>query len=210
MHGHNGLGEARGSTDAAVRALGLQACDSLDAARVAVEADGFAYVPLEKLSPKLIELVELRRLLGLRTPVNTLLRLMNPSGSAALVAGAFHPPYLPLHVASAALLGQPRFASFKGGGGEAERNPLKACPVTTIFDGAETQHTWPPLLGEGRGKRREKADLAHMLAVWRGETTDEEAEATVIATTAVALACARPGLVPEAADGEAAAMWRDR
>ena len=60
----------------------------------------------------------LRDVLGLRSAVNTTLRVMNPSGAACSVQGVFHPPYRPLQVDASILRGQPRQLALKGGGGE--------------------------------------------------------------------------------------------
>ena len=72
------------------------------------------------------ELLQLRRLFGLRSPVNTVARLLNPADAAAGVDGVFHPPYLAVHLGVAERLARPRLFVLKGGGGEAERVPLKS------------------------------------------------------------------------------------
>ena len=39
-----------------------------------------------------------RALLGLRSPINTVARLLNPMDAPASVDGVFHPPYIALHL----------------------------------------------------------------------------------------------------------------
>ena len=88
-------------------------------------ASGFTYLPLATLSPEMDDLLRMRRLFGLRSPVNTVAGCLNPGDAAAGVDGVFHPPYIAVHLGVAERLGRPRLVVLKGGGGEAERVPLK-------------------------------------------------------------------------------------
>jgi anthranilate phosphoribosyltransferase len=190
--------------------LGLPVAHSADEAADRLERCRFAYLPLRAMSPAADRLMGLRPLLGLRTAVNSLLKLANPLGAPAVLQGVFHPPYLALHAEAAALLGQPRSAVFKGGRGEAERNPLKACLVRTQDGPGWTDDEWPALVGAGRGERPEPASPDHLLAVWRGEAEDPVGAATVVGTAAVALAAARPDLSRDEAVRIARKLWADR
>lgn len=190
--------------------LGLPVARTAAEAAAQLERRRFAYLPLRAMSPAAAGLMDLRRLLGLRTPVNSLLKLANPLGAPAVLQGVFHPPYLALHAEAAALLGQPRSAVFKGGRGEAERNPFKACLARTQDGPGWSDAEWPPLLGSGRGERPEPAMPEHLLAVWRGEAEDAAGAATVIGTAAIALATADPGLAPEEATRLAERLWAGR
>ena len=75
-----------------------------------------------------------RSLLGLRSPVHTIVRHLNPFDAPCQTMGVAHPLYRGLHQGAARLLGLRQFAVFKGDGGEAERVPEKPCLVTG-FDG---------------------------------------------------------------------------
>jgi len=125
MHGSNEFSRGT-SVTAGLAALGLRpAADRADAARL-LDRTGFAYLPLETLSPALDRLLRLRSLLGLRSPLNTAARLLNPFDAWAGVDGVFHPGYIKLHLAAAERLGRERLVVVKGGGGEAERSAVKA------------------------------------------------------------------------------------
>jgi anthranilate phosphoribosyltransferase len=113
MHGTNEY-----SSGLSVEA-GLRALDIAASAR-------FTYLPLASLSPEMDALLRMRRLFGLRSPVNTVARLLNPGDAPASVDGVFHPPYLAVHLGVAERLARQRLFVLKGGGGEAERVPLKA------------------------------------------------------------------------------------
>lgn len=209
MHGVQPPDNPRGA-EAVATALGLPVARTLADAADAIERERFAYLPLRLMSPGLYRLMGLRPLLGLRTPVNSLLKLVNPLAAPAVIQGVFHPPYLDLHARSAVLLGQARSSVFKGGRGEAERNPLKATTVRIQQGGDWCDADWPVLVGTGRGERPEPATPEHLLAVWRGEADDPVGVAAVVGTAAIALATARPGLAPDDALETARTLWGER
>jgi anthranilate phosphoribosyltransferase len=210
MHGFNSHMTHPLRTDAAVAALGLPLCRSPDAAKAALGAAGFAYVPLDALNADLLRLLQLRRVFGLRSPVNTCLKALNPGGAPASVQGVFHPAYRDLQQDAAAILGLPRLVALKGGGGEAERNPAKAQELFRVTNGAAHEEVAPPLIDAGHRRHSDTApDAAHFLAVWRGEAADAYAEATVIGTAAIGLlAAGAPDLA--GAERDAARLWRER
>ena len=209
MHGIKGEGPA--TTRAAATALGLATVSSFDEARGALDRDNIAYLPLEAFCPKLDELFGLRPTLGLRTPVNSLARELNPAGAPAQMQGVFHPNYLPLHAETALLLDQPRAAIFKGGGGEAQCNPDKPCRTVVIENGEQNELEWPALLeGESYPWRNEPLDVATLAALWTGDREEQAPISAVIATAAIALrllgrASSRDGALAAARDLWAAA-----
>ena len=86
------------------------------------------------------------------------------------------------------LLGQPRAAIFKGGGGEVQRNPEKACRASLVLDQSHGEEVWPALtLGERHGWREETLDPAAVVALWRGERSAPGPEAAIVGTAAIAL-----------------------
>ncbi len=199
MHGSNEFSRAMTVAEG-LEALGMRpAADRRDAAAL-LDDTGFAYISLQALSPALDTLLGLRRVLGLRTPLNTAARLLNPFDARAGVDGVFHPAYIALHIASADLLGRERLVVVKGGGGEAERTPAKAV-AAHWFDrtGGSGEAILPPLLaGAETG--------ADLLRVWHGD--DEPGAATAIATVALGLIAL--GGAPADADAHAAEIWRRR
>ena len=186
MHGIEGEGPA--TTRAAVAALGLPIASSFEATADALYRESFCYLPLEKFCPKLTDLFELRPLLGLRTPVNSLARELNPGEAPAQIQGVFHPTYLPLHAETALLLKQPRAAIFKGGGGEGQRNPDKPCRTVLIDNGRQCELEWPALQDdESYPWRKEPLDVSRLRALWTGERQDGAPINAVIGTAAMAL-----------------------
>jgi anthranilate phosphoribosyltransferase len=209
MHGAEGHSAGRVYASEALAALGVPSCGSMDEVARRLDADSFAYMPLEAMSPKLHRLMGLKTLLGLRTPLHTVGRMLNPLDAPFAVSAATHPAYLDIHQEAARLLGQPMLASFKGEGGEVERRPEKPCEVLFLDHGRPGREDWPALL-DGARTKDEVMDVTRLKALWTGELTDEAAAATIAGTVAIVLRYSGRADGIDDAEGRAVAMWRDR
>ena len=196
LHGWN----SHQSTVADLRAT----LDDLD-----LKGDGLCYLPLETLSPAAFELVKLRDTFGLRSCVNTVLRMWNPSGAPASVQGVFHPSYRGLQSRAAALLGDQTLAVIKGGGGEFERNPTKDAAIFGLRGGVELNDTATALLGDAR-RLHDPSQPVDLAALWHGTTQDTFATATVIGTAALALWTVGAAQTHEQANQIATKLWQNR
>lgn len=202
MHGSNAF-TAGVSVAEGLRALGLRpAADRAEAARQ-VEAGGFAYLPVAAMSAELHRLLMLRSLLGLRSPINTVARLLDPFDAPASVDGVFHPPYIAVHLGASERLGRHRLLVVKGGGGEAERNPAKPMAAHLLTPAGQAELLLPASL-PGAEKAREP-----LAAIWDG-ATEGPAAATVVATIALGLLAMGAATTPEEADTRAHAIWHAR
>jgi anthranilate phosphoribosyltransferase len=211
MHGIAGNAQGHVTTRAVLAALGVPTETSLPDAQARLQQGALAYVGLEHICPALERLFALRPLLGLRSPVNSLARALNPLGARCQMQGVFHPAYQTLHQETALLLAQPRAAVFKGGGGEAQRNPDKPCAVALVEDGAANEEIWPALATEHAFRPREEPqEIARVLALWRGEQDDTGAVAAITGTLAVALKLLGCANTQEAAQTTAEDLWRGR
>ncbi len=212
MHGWNSAAHMREAANlrAALPGIGIPVVETPAAAREALDANGIAYAPLEVMSPDLYRLLRLRDVLGLRSAVNTTLRVMNPSGAACSVQGVFHPPYRPLQVDASILRGQPRQLALKGGGGEFERNPAKSVTLEGVVGGERIEIEAAPIIDETRRLADAEPDPARLPALWAGELEDAFSEAVVIATAAAALLAAGACTDLAAAEAEAARLWAER
>ena len=210
MHGTGGRKDDRVYTPEALELLGIYASQSLAEAASRIEQRGFAFMTLRNLNPMLHELMELRPLLGLRSPVHTVARMINPFNAPVLLQGVFHPGYRDIHQQAALLLNQPHMAVFKGEGGEIERNPDTPCLVQCVHDGVMSPEDWPPMFNGPRHLKDETMDLRHLAALWRGEIEEEYGQATVIGTAAVALKTAGIANTMVAAGQLAAELWKNR
>ena len=209
MHGTEGHTPGRVYTRACLEALGLPVADSLQTVARQLQEQGFSYLPLARLSPTLHEIIGLRPLLGLRSPIHTVARLLNPLGAPYQIQGIFHPGYRDTHQLAAQLLAQPHLAVFKGEGGEAERNPDNECLVKTLHQRDLQQETWPALFSR-RHNKDVTMDIQRLRRVWRGEDEDEYAIASITATAAIALKLLEPAVSQEQALGKAQALWQSR
>ena len=170
---------------------------------------GLTYNALEDLSPAAFGLLRLRDTFGLRSCVNTVLRMWNPSCAPASVQGVFHPSYRGLQAQAASMLGQRHLTIIKGGGGEFERHPGKTLRLFGVRNGAHIQLDAPPLMSETR-RLHEPGKGCDAVALWRGQTNDPFAQATVTGTAALALWTL--GAVPDlpAAQARANQLWASR
>jgi len=210
MHGTEGHTPGRIYTRDALEYLGLKVAENLKQAAEQIEAYNFSYIPLEVLSPKLKEIIELRPILGLRSPVHSLSRMINPFNATCSIQGIFHPSFMSVHQGAAIQLGQQHMAVFRGEGGEGERRPHKPCEVRTVH-GRETEiERWPPIVSEPRQAPDENMQLADLMSLWSGELDNEYGEAAVVGTLAIALKAI--GYADGIARAEKAAreMWQDR
>ena len=202
MHGSNAFSEGM-PVEAGLAELGLAASRSPAEAARHLAAHRFAYLPLPALSPELDRLLGLRRMLGLRSPINTAVRLLNPFDAPASVDGVFHPAYLEVHLRAAELLGRRRLAVLKGGGGEAERNPDKAVPVH-VFD---RERGRAEVVLE-RSPASAPAESSGLRAAW--ESGAGLGAATARATIALALLALGRAEDPASAEAQADTIWSAR
>jgi anthranilate phosphoribosyltransferase len=186
MHGTGGHTAGRLYTESALAALGVHIANSWKDVAHQLDRDNFAFMPLQALCPPLQRMIELRNVLGLRSPVHTLARLLNPLAAPCSVQSIFHPPYALKHQHAELALEQPRAAVFKGEGGEVERKPEATCTVYGVNAGVLTEEVWPKLT-DGRQEQPETLDIEHLRAVWRGDQHDEYGELAVTGTLAIVL-----------------------
>lgn len=187
LHGWNSDQSAGAAVRDALPALGIGTATSQTDAAAILSRDGIAYLPLETLSPDLFRLLRLRTVFGLRSCINTCLRVLNPGLAGAAVQGVFHPPYRDIQMDAGALLGQPNLTIIKGGGGEFERNPAKDAALYGLRDGQKFEQTAPTLLDETRRLSEGPTDPAALTALWDGQLSDPFAQSIVLGTAALAL-----------------------
>lgn len=208
LHGWNSHQSDGADVRASLPLAGIAQAQNLPELAECLARDGIAYLPLETLNPRALELLRLREVLGLRSCINTVLRVLNPAAAPAAVQGVFHPPYRGLQQEAGALLGQPSLGILKGGGGEFERNPAKDVALFRLVDGQPQELTLPALLPEPRRLSDAPAPPQSLAALWNGTLHDPFAEAIVIGTSAAALITL--GHDPDRVHTQAQTLWADR
>ncbi|MGV6811829.1 MAG: glycosyl transferase family protein [Brevirhabdus sp.] len=211
MHGTEGHTPGRIYTSDALEALGFSPAKSLSEAADQIRARRFAYVPLEVLSPELRRLIDLRPVFGLRSPVHSFSRMLNPFGAPTMMQGIFHRGFMDIHSGAAQLLQQPHMSVFRGEGGEIERRPNKPTVVWTTHGTDEpVTETWDPILSDAHQPADTQMDLGELLRVWRGESDNALGVASAVGTIAVTLrTMGKAGSIPEA-EAQAKAIWESR
>ena len=210
MQGTEGHTEGRLFSSQALAQLGVPHAASLQEAAAHIRTSNFAYLPLRNFVPRLQEIIELKSILGVRSPVNTFARMINPFNADHELQTVFHPNYRDVHRDTAQLLGQKHMAVFKGEGGEAERRPHKPVVVQYLHDGAMSEEQWPAMIPEHAYEKDEGMDLSRLPRVWSGDENDEYGVAAAIGTAAYVLRLMGRAENPTDAVAQAQAMWDAR
>lgn len=187
MHGWNSHQNPLASVREQLDVLDIPTAHSPREAQTSLSAKGIAYVPLEALSLEAFNILKLRDVLGLRSAINTTLRVVNPSRAAASVQGVFHPTYRELQADAGALLGLDSLSVIKGGGGEFERHPSKAVQAFGLRKNTSWEDVAPALMHETRRLADDAPKPENLIAFWQGKIDDPFAKAIVIGTAGLAL-----------------------
>jgi len=209
MHGLSRRDE-RVYTEQALGALGIEVARSLDKAINQLKAGGFAYLGIENLSSLTAELLNTRELLGLRSPMHTVARMINPLSAELSLAPVFHPNYAEIHQEAANFLSQPKVLAFRGEGGEAERIPDRDCTVYGLGDDVLWQQQWPAMMPPGKYGRERFPDLDHYVAVYEERVEDPYAANAVVGTMALCIQALEEGCSQKQALARATMLWEAR
>lgn len=209
MHGATGHTIDRLYTEDVFKQLGLAVANDWTSVPAQLTRQGFCFMPLSALSPRLSDLIDLRNILGLRSPVHSFARLLNPCNAPLVLQGIFHPSYRPLHQETALHLGYQNVSVIKGEAGEIERNPDANCLVQRVIKGELSNEEWPSMF-ELRHVKETELSLETWLSVWRGTHLHEYGIAAVTGTTALVIKAL--GLCDDQPSAEALARdwWEKR
>ena len=209
IHGSAGHTPGRLYTEDAMRQLGLPIASNWTDVDRQLDARNLSYLSLEHFCPSLEELMQLRPLLGLRSPVNTLSRMLNPLNASASLQSIFHPAYARLHQEADRILDQPSSLVFKGDSGEVEVKPQADTRLYLLHD----QQVQEMLLPRSIAKRIETVatpDVECIKALWHGRADDHYGLNATLATTAAALLVLCPETDLNSAQLQAAELWKNR
>jgi len=209
MHGCEPHAPDRLFSAQALARLGIGIATSWSEVESRIERSGFAYAALGFMSPQLQGLLNLRPLLGLRSPVNTFVRHINPMRARVSLHSLHHPAYAALHLQAAQQLGQPRTLVFRGEGGECEIRPDADVQCILLHDTQRAELRIPRQLMQ-RADKPAQASAAALLALWNdgsGQSYGETAVAGTVAAALIALGAAAD--IPNALE-LAREYWRAR
>lgn len=197
-------------TRQALQALGLEVCTSFEQVNIQIENSGFAYMDIETMSLYTSKLIETRQLLGLRPPLHTVVRMLNPFSAPLMLQSVFHPNYAEVHQQAAKFLGQTLALAFKGEGGEIERIPERSVRLYGLNNGELWQEEWPALLSPDKYVAENFPDWNDYKAVWLGDKNDTYANHAIIGTLALVLRALGKVSDCRIAYTEAEQLWRRR
>lgn len=209
MHGTDGHTNGRIYTEAVLQSLGIPGAKNWRDVAQQLDQSNFSFLPLRSFCPQLNELIELRNILGLRSPVHTFARMINPLRARFSFQSVFHPPYAFTHLNASSVLDQPNMAVFKGEGGEIERKPDATCIVRGINNGVTYEEEWPRLL-EGRQETPNDLGVDTMRRIWHDEMQDTYAVAAICSTLAICLKSIGAATTQVQANAMALQWWQTR
>ncbi|WP_437270830.1 glycosyl transferase family protein [Stutzerimonas balearica] len=205
LHGGGAHTAGRLYTEQLLDLLGIGRCENWTQVQETLDRDSLAFIPLGAWMPVLQRMIDLRNVLGLRSPIHSLTRILNPLGARCGLQSIFHPGYQEIHRQASRLLGDTAIV-VKGEGGEVEINPDSAAVLYGTANGEAWDEPWPALSAQRHVKPAE-LDPAHLLAVWRGEP---DAYGELATTATMALALRGLGASRDEAFEQARAYWHQR
>ncbi len=205
IHGGGQHTDGRLYTEDLLETLGIPHCNSWDEVSQALDKQNVAYMGLGQWMPRLQRCIELRNTLGLRSPVHSLARLLNPLQAHCVLQGIFHPNYQPIQQQANVLLGQ-RSLVIKGDGGEIEVRPDATGTLMGATDGQAWDEEWPVQIA--RQVKAPTLEPQRLLALWQGQDNDIYGEQAIIAT--IALGLRGLGQKRDEAFAQAQKIWQAR
>ncbi|MGI3747725.1 MAG: glycosyl transferase family protein [Janthinobacterium lividum] len=185
MHGGGAHTAGRLYSEQLLDLLGIPLCRNWQAVGEALEQHNIAFFPLGDWAPQLQRMIDLRNTLGLRSPIHSLARILNPLGARCGLQSIFHPGYQGVHRDASSLLGDHAIV-IKGDGGEVEINPDTISHLYGTTDGQPWDEEWPAL-SDRRHVKPATLDPQHLVAIWKGDVEDSYPQLALIATMALAL-----------------------
>lgn len=216
LHGVVGNESIRLYTQSVAELLNWPMASSLQEASSKLERGGRCYLAVENFAPQIKTLMDCRDELGLRSPIHTLARMLNPFNARLSVHGVFHKGYDDIHQQSAALLDDQMTAAFCGDGGEAEVRPDRKTEIklveNTLENGVVEHQAWSffmPKTFFNSDPTAKCLDPKVLLDVWQGKAEHAYGEAVVIQTLAMVFMALDNATQSEAFD-KAKRVWKER
>jgi anthranilate phosphoribosyltransferase len=209
VHGSKGHTPGRLYAEDAMRQLHLPVAANWADVAEQLDREQLSYLPLDHFCQRLHELIQLRPLLGLRSPVNTLSRLINPLRAPASLQSVFHPAYARLHQEADRILEQPRALVFKGESGEVEIKPQADTRIAMLHEEQHDDWVLPRAMTQ-RVESVASPSVEPLRDLWRDSAVDPYGLNATLATTAVALLTLTPDLDLESAQHQARQLWDNR
>lgn len=208
LHGLEEHDSQRLYLDEVYRELGWRMAETSAEANRQLAEYGFSYMSIAQFHPAMTDLLQTRHILGLRSCLHSLSKMLNPTNATCSIHGIFHRDLDTTHIDVAALLDDNNVACIRGDSGEVEATPEKAFVMHSYERSQTKQRKFTASLTNWSLQTR-KLGAQALKQIWTGEDTCSYGEHAVISTLAVALAC-RHGLSVEDALTRATTLWQSR
>lgn len=185
LHGGGAHTAGRLYSEQVIELLQIPLCRSWGEVEHALQEQQLAFIPLGDWMPQLQRMIDLRNILGLRSPIHSLTRILNPLAARCGLQSIFHPGYQAVHREASQLLGDTALV-IKGDGGEVEINPDATSHLYGTANGENWDEDWPPLSAQ-RHVKPASLQPEHLQAFWRGEVEDAYGRLAVLSSMAMAL-----------------------
>jgi anthranilate phosphoribosyltransferase len=213
LHGIVGNESNRLYTQEVAELLNWPIATSLNNAQSHLAQSGYCYAPVECFAPEVKTLMGYRDELGLRSPIHTLARMLNPFQARLSVHGVFHKGYDDIHQQAVARLNDPLTAAFCGDSGEAEVRPDRKTEIKMVENSPEaSSEMWSFFLPKTffNADPTEKCiDPEVLMAVWNGQESHAYGEAAVLQTMVLVLMSLEHLTLNEAQE-QAIKIWKNR
>jgi len=206
LHGGGAHTAGRLYSEQLLETLDIPLCRDWQQVEKAMDQQQLAFIPLGDWMPPLQHMIDLRNILGLRSPIHSLARILNPLNARCGLQSIFHPGYQAVHREASQLLGDTAVV-IKGEGGEIEINPDASSHLYGTANGVNWDEEWP---ASAAMRHVKPASLMpeHLLACWQGEASDAYGQLAIISTMALALRGL--GEPRDTAISRAEALWASR
>lgn len=203
IHGTQGHSIDRQFTSDICEGFDIHIANNHSVTHSLLSRDKIAYMPCDVLHPEFQSWLMTKHTLGLRSPLNTLLRLISPADSTG-VQSVFHPNYGKVHQSACHIIGKEALI-IKGEGGEFEINPERTTQCLFTHRDLEKAAGIKPHF-EGKHTLPNKQAL---IDLWQNET-DEYGYHATIRTTALVLMLKDHDLSFSTALKKANILWNKR
>lgn len=212
MHGSAGGGQDEAKFVIAAKMSGIPVCASIKDAKNALKTAASVFIPMETLDAQITRLIGLYPLMEMRSPLNTILQLINPLGAKASIMGASGSARRDLHRDIAMLLGVQQLSIIGNIRDIPEFGPFRTTTIYRLLDGASYDFSIPGMKQPGAEPDTLMTMREYWFAVWTGAARDERMEMVICATAAMALMtieCASADSFLEYYQ-RALRLWKDR
>lgn len=145
LHGYKDAASGRTHVEDYLAQLDIPVADNASHAETLLNQHNIAYLPLANFFSTAQTMIGWKDRYGLRTPMNTVVRALNPGGAKFAIRGSFHPGFQQLHAEIDQLIDSTSLSvvSFKGQNGEAEYNPKVSQTVWFSDESGVESFYWP-------------------------------------------------------------------